>query len=261
MRKSLLLVAVLGAFSAPVAVMAEEAASPHTVTYNLGLYSQYIFRGLTQTGKQPALQGGVDYAHSSGFYLGTWGSNVSWVEDGGYKKDSTLEVDVYGGYTSEFGSTGISYDLGLLQYFYPGSDITVNGTGFTRVDTTELYAGLGWKWLKAKYSHVVSNGAFGVDDGRGSSYSELNANYPIGETGYSVLAHYGYQYFDGSNGGVSNDKFGTYSDWKLGLTKAWSNGVNVGGYYTGTDADKRFWTINNENIGKDTFTVFVQKTF
>ena len=83
MRKSLLALAVLGTFAIPGAVLADDAApaaapaepvSPHTFTYNIGLYSQYIFRGLTQTARRPALQGGADYSHSSGLYAGTWGS-------------------------------------------------------------------------------------------------------------------------------------------------------------------------------------------
>jgi len=255
MRKSLLLAAVLGTFAAPVAVMAEEAAatSPHTVSYNMSLASQYIFRGLTQTGKEPALQGGVDYSHESGFYLGTWGSNVSWLEDGGYKKDSSLEVDVYGGYTAEIGDTGISYDLGVLQYFYPGSKVS----GAKDANTTEVYAGAGWKWFTAKYSYVVSSGAFGVANGRGTDYLELNGEFPIYETGYSIIGHVGSQKFDGSG----NDH-ASYTDYKLGLTKGWEDkGITLGGYYTYASTTDRAWTLNNENIGKDQFTFFVTKTF
>src|SRR5690349_4325319 len=143
MRKSLMVAALLGTFAAPAAVMAEEAAapaSPHTFTYNIGLFSQYIFRGLTQTGTEPALQGGADYSHSSGFYAGVWGSNVSWVRDGGYKQDSSLEVDVYGGYKNTIGETGITYDIGALQYFYPGKELPgLKAAGLTDTNTTEIY--------------------------------------------------------------------------------------------------------------------------
>lgn len=262
MRKSLLLAAVVGTFAAPAAVMAEETAaaetSPHTFTYNIGLYSQYIFRGLTQTAHEPALQGGVDYSHSSGFYLGTWGSNVSWVNDGNYKQDSSLEWDLYGGYRNTLGDSGIAYDVGILQYFYPGKKVS----GVQNPDTTEVYGALSWKWFTFKDSYVVSDGAFGVDDGRGSNYADLSMVYPFGETGYSLLAHVGYQYFDGKASGatVDNDKAYTYTDWKLGLNKAWDNGVNVGGYYTGSDTDDA-WKLDGKNLGKDTFTVYVQKTF
>src|SRR5215210_5001131 len=53
----------------------------HTLTGNIGVFSQYIFRGLTQTDKDPALQGGFDYSHRSGFYVGTWASNISWLKE------------------------------------------------------------------------------------------------------------------------------------------------------------------------------------
>lgn len=277
MRKSLLLVAVLGTFAAPAAVLAadaaaEEATSPHTFSYNIGLYSQYIFRGLTQTGREPALQGGVDYSHSSGFYLGSWGSNVSWVKDGGYKQDSSLEVDVYGGYKNTIGDTGITYDIGALQYLYPGSkESGLGATGVTDPNTTEIYGALGWNWITVKNSYVVSKGAFGVEDGRGSNYVEANVLYPFADTGYSLIAHVGYQYFDGTSSApangenrIDNDKRYTYTDWKLGAVKTWANGVNVGGYYTGTDAGDDGWKTpgtNNRNLGRDAFTFFVQKTF
>lgn len=256
MRKSLIMVAVLGAFAASNAAAgeaaAEEATSPHTFSYNLGLYSQYIFRGLTQTAEEPAIQGGVDYSHASGFYLGTWATNISWLEDAGLYENSSLELDIYGGYRNSFGETGISYDVGLLQYIYPGDD----QPGVKSAETTEVYGSLGYKWITGKLSVVVSDGAFGLDEADGSWYAELNGAFPIGETGFSVIAHVGRQEFNGSG----NDA-GDYTDWKLGATKSWSNGVNVGGYYTDTNAKDSFYTIDNDNIGDEQFTVFVQKTF
>lgn len=268
MRKSLLLTAVLGALYLPSVSFAEDAApaaapaepaSPHTFTYNVGLYSQYIFRGLTQTNQDPALQGGVDYSHSSGFYLGTWASNISWLSDSdggpgsgvGYKS-SSLEWDVYGGFASTIGDTGVGYNVGVLQYIYPGD----KRAGVKSADTTEVYGSLSYKWLAAKVSVVASDGAFGFRDADGSWYAELNANYPIGETGFTINAHAGRQEFKGSGNSVAD-----YTDWKLGATKSWSNGVNVGAYYTTTNARDSVYTLLGDNIGDDQFTVFVQKTF
>ena len=144
MRKSLVTIAVLGTLALPTAVFAADAAPAaapapaYTVSYNVGLYSQYIFRGLTQTDKKPALQGGVDFAHSSGFYLGAWGSNISWLEDDGLYKNSSLELDVYGGYANTIGDTGVGYNVGLLQYIYPGAKVA--DTGYDKAETTEAYA-------------------------------------------------------------------------------------------------------------------------
>src|SRR6266508_4291072 len=74
-------------------------APDYTLTGNFGIYSQYIFRGLTQTDAKPAFQGGFDYTHKSGVYLGTWGSNISWLHDAGVcNHGCSLEWDMYGGW-------------------------------------------------------------------------------------------------------------------------------------------------------------------
>lgn len=275
MRKSLLLAAVLGTFALPAAVLADDApaadaapapaaapASPNTFTYNVGLYSQYIFRGLTQTNRKPALQGGVDYSHSSGLYLGTWGSNINWLNDGGNYHDSSLEWDIYGGFRNTFGSSDFGYDVGFLNYVYPGSKTAAGkaNPGFDDPYTLELYGALTWKWLQAKVSYSVTD-TFGVPNADGTYYAELNANYPIGDTGLTVNAHIGRQEFDGKAGGIDNSDFYSYTDYKLGLTKSWANGVNVGGYFTDTTAKDKGYTISGRNIGDSTFTAFVQKTF
>ena len=244
-RKTLLSAAVLAALALPAASMAEtapaaEPASPHTLTANVGLYSQYIFRGLTQTNEDPALQGGFDYAHASGFYLGTWGSNISWLKDGGqYASGGSLELDFYGGYKGSFASD-FTFDLGLLQYWYPG-DTTPSGA---KGDTLEMYAGLGWKWFSVKYSYVISNKAFAVKDAQGTGYWDLGFVFPVADTGLTLGAHYGIQQFRGTDernvGGASNDDLYSYNDWRisaaydLGKVSKMLGGAEVGMMYTDT---------------------------
>lgn len=260
MRKTVLFTALLAAgLALPGAVLAEEAAaaaaptSPHTVSYNIGLFSQYMFRGLTQTGEELALQGGIDYSHASGFYAGAWASNVSWLEDANAYENSSLELDIYGGYANSIGETGIAYNVGLLQYIYPGDKFS----GVKSAETTEIYGSLGYKWVTGKVSVVVSDGAFGFDDADGSWYAELNGNIPLGDTGLTANLHVGRQEFEGSGNNVFD-----YTDWKAGLTKSWDNGVNVGGYYTDTNASESVWTdASGQFIGDDQFTVFVSKAF
>lgn len=273
MRKLLLASAVTAVFSLPVTAFvqtaaAAEPASPHTLTGNFGLYSQYIFRGLTQTNQDPALQGGFDYSHSSGVYVGTWLSNVSWLTDSasvtGYRS-SSLEADVYGGYRGTFGSSDFGYDVGLLQYIYPGTHSTTLAPGSVKADTLEAYGAITWKWLSAKYSYSLNTKTFGVDNSRGTSYLDISANYPLSDK-LALQAHYGKQKFDGTTAGVSNDANASYEDYKLGLTYGLPKDFTVGGYYTSTTmtaAQKAFYTnvADNRNVGKDTFTVFVQKTF
>ena len=234
----------------------KEAASEHTVAYNIGLFSQYIFRGLTQTREDPALQGGVDYTHASGFYAGAWGTNISWLNDGDYYKSSSIELDIYGGYANTIGETGIGYNVGLWQYIFPGT----KNAGTKKAETTELYGSLSYGWLSGKVSVVVSDGAFTFDNADGTTYSELNLNVPFG-SGYTAIAHYGYQDYTGKTNGNSNSTY-DFADWKIGLTKSFENGVNIGGYYTDTDGKVSVWRDQSgQHIAKDQFTVFVQKTF
>jgi len=89
---------------APAPAAAEvKPVEPYTITGNFGIYSQYIFRGLTQTDRKPAFQGGFDLATPGGFYAGTWGSNISWLHDAGVvDHGASLEWDFYGGYKYAF---------------------------------------------------------------------------------------------------------------------------------------------------------------
>ena len=287
MRKSLITTAVLGALAAPAFVFAADAApAPDlTVAYNVGLYSQYIFRGLTQTDRKPALQGGVDLTHSSGFYLGAWGSNISWLRDKYgvgqtneaetfYKSGGNLEIDLYGGYRHTFDSvgSGLGIDLGVLQYWYPGTERgKATGAGYAGANTTEVYGALSYGWLQGKVSVVGSDDAWGwgktanvTKNARGTYYAELNATLPIGEwlgggafSGVTGIAHIARQEFN------HNEVFlASYTDYKLGLQKAFENGVNVGAYWTDTNGAKdASWTYNGKNIGESTGTAYIQKTF
>jgi len=273
MRKLLLTSAVSVVFSLPTVSFAQtaaaaEPASPHTLAGNFGIYSQYIFRGLTQTNTGPAAQGGFDYSHASGFYAGTWLSNISWLTDSsavtGYSS-SSLEWDVYGGYRGTFGSSDFGYDVGLLQYIYPGTHSTTVAPGSVKADTLEAYGLVSWKWLSAKYSYSLGSKTFGVDNSRGTSYLDISANYPLSDK-LALQAHYGKQKFDGNTAGVSNGSNASYEDYKLGLTYALPKDFTLGAYYTTTSmtaAQKSFYTnaANNRNVGKDALTVFVQKTF
>ena len=252
--------------AAPAAA-ASAPASPHTLTGNIGVYSQYIFRGLTQTDTKPAYQGGFDYSYNFGSvtaYAGTWGSNINWLVDSGQYQSSGLESDWYGGARGNFGETDFSYDVGFLEYYYPGRV----ASGGQKGDTQEVYGQLGWKWLTGKVSYSVGDSIFGVRKSRGTYYLDLSANYPIGETGLTAIAHYGDQKYTGTDdrSTASNDSLYTYQDWKLGvsydaskLTPVLGN-VTVGIYFTGTNAKASGYTLLGKNIGKSATTVFIQKT-
>ena len=280
MRTSLITTAVLGALVAPSFVFAADAApaSDFTASYNVGLFSQYIFRGLTQTNNKPALQGGFDVNHKSGLYIGGWASNVSWLRDNAsigtalYNTGGSLEIDLYGGFKTELGKTGLGIDLGALQYYYPGAHVNTN----PKANTTELYGALSYGWLQAKLSGVVSKDAWGFGkkygnpgytrngDETGAYYAELNANIPLADTGITALLHIGRQEFKDARYQAGGPD-ASYTDWKVGLTKGFDGGVNVGAFYTDTNISKANaadnWTYAGRNIGDSTGTVFVQKTF
>jgi uncharacterized protein (TIGR02001 family) len=264
MFKKTLMAASLAATLTPCVVTGAES-SPHTITGNLGFFSQYIFRGLTQTDKEPAAQGGFDYAHSGGVYVGTWASNISWLRDyGAYGSGASLEWDIYGGYKGALGKTDLGYDVGLLYYWYPGT----RAPGAVKADTLELYGALSWKWLSGKLSYSLRDETFGVDDSRGTYYLDFTATYPIPNTRLTLVGHYGIQEFEGTTAGVDNDSFASYKDWKLGVNYGLPKDFTVGLFYTDTSmsaTQRAFYTTpaaaGSRDLGKGTATVFVQKTF
>lgn len=259
--------ALASAALASSAAFAQAPASPHTVTANVSLGSEYIFRGISQTAGKPTLQGGFDYAHSSGVYLGTWGSNVSWLEDFGAYNRSSLEWDFYGGYKANFGSSDFFYDLGTIYYYYPGS----KNPGVVSADTWELYAGLGWKWASVKFSYNLDDYFGARPTGQktdGTWYVDLSATYPVGETGFALIGHYGFLEVDndGSDGDLTTGGEVSYQDWKVGASYTVPDGVvkglEIGAYYSGNNAKSRFYTdLTGYDTSKDRGVVYVKKTF
>ena len=263
-----LLITTLACAAAP-ALAADAPAAPapdYTLTANVGLTSQYVYRGITQTAEKPAIQGGADFTHSSGIYLGTWGSNISWFSDNpanGTGNSVSMEWDLYGGYRNTIGDVG--YDVGVLQYYYPGRYVALPA-GVVKPDTTEVYGALSYKWLTGKVSYVVSSGLFGVDNADGSYYLDLTANIPVVDT-WTINAHVGRQKYTGTStaGAPSNDSLYSYTDWKLGVTKDLGTGWSATAYYTDTnasDAGYKSAAFNGgKNLGDGHFVAAVSKTF
>jgi uncharacterized protein (TIGR02001 family) len=248
--------AVLAA-AVPSTGMAQDKkeASPHTLTGNLNLVSEYRYRGISQTNNKPAVQGGFDYAHASGVYVGTWASNVSWLSDGGSGTVSnSLEWDIYGGYKGTAGDFG--YDVGLLYYYYPGK----YPSGFNSPNTLEAYVAGSWKTLTLKYSHSLTD-LFGFVDSKGSGYLDLTGTYDLGN-GFSLVGHYGYQMIPSTTGRSRGDC--SYGDWKVGATTE-VVGMTVGLSYIGTnakgDAGQCYRNAFNRDLGKGNVVLSVGKTF
>ncbi|MEW5838725.1 MAG: TorF family putative porin [Pseudomonadota bacterium] len=228
-----------------------EAAPAYTLTGNMSLTTDYVWRGVSQTQNKPAVQGGVDFG-ANGFYLGMWASNVAWVNDGGYKDNSSLELDFYGGYKGTF-ADDFGYDLGLITYYYPGDSVD----GATTPDTTEIYAGLSWKTLSLKYYYAVSDHFMGwttTDGGKtdGSYYLDLTGTYDLGD-GWGVLGHLGYQ-------DVKHNSPASYTDWKLGVSKDVGFGV-FSLAYTDTDADSVAYTWAGKEVADAKAVLTFSKSF
>ncbi|MEO8487851.1 MAG: TorF family putative porin [Betaproteobacteria bacterium] len=264
MKRTTSLIAAAVTLASSAAFAQTPAPTPDwSTTANVSIGSEYIFRGISQTAGKPTLQGGFDLAHSGGFYAGTWGSNISWLEDFGAYNRSSLEWDFYAGYKQNFpGNSDFFYDVGTVYYYYPGS----KNPGVTSADSWEMYAALGWKWVSVKFSYSLDD-YFGLrPNGQktdGSYYVDLSAAYPIGETGVSLIGHYGYL-------DVKHDLPGdlslSYSDWKLGaayvIPEGVLKGLEVGAYYSGNDAKSLPYTdLTGYDTSKDRGVVYVKKTF
>lgn len=285
MHKSLLTIAVLATLSVLTLTFAEEtaAASPPasawTATSNIGFVSDYYFRGISQSWHKPAVQGGFDISHSSGFYAGVWGSNVT----PNTYPDANVELDAYAGYNGSISSVeGLGYTVGFYGYFYPGgswkkyrASTGVDSSGVPgalvkqtpqggRWDTYEANLGVSYKWLSAKAS-VTLGDWFGAEkktgwDGgtSGTTYLELNAAYPLPWGGLTLIGHIGHLNVSGKldksfspDGGlnlpstsISGETDPDYTDWKIGLSKAFamgkSEGWNAGLYYVESSNDD-YW--------------------
>ena len=221
---------------ATIAAAGAAHAGDGPFTANVGLVSDYAYRGWSQTDERPALQGGFDYAHDSGLYAGVWGSNVSWLSDASPNVSNSLELDLYGGYKGTAGAIG--YDVGLLQYYYPGS----YPKGFNSPNTLEGYVGLSWEFLSFKYSYAFTD-LFGYDKSDGSQYYDLGAAVDVGG-GFTLAAHVGYSDIKGQD---------DYTDWKLGVTKEFG-GFNFGLHYVDTDVD-------NADLADERVILSIAKSF
>ncbi|MGH8817890.1 MAG: TorF family putative porin [Achromobacter pestifer] len=224
-------------------------ASDYTLTANVTLASQYRYRGLMQSNNQPAIQGGFDLAHASGFYLGNWNSSISWLDDSNRDVSAPVEMDFYGGYKGSL-TQDVPVDVGVLQYYYPGD----YPSGYTSPDTTELYAGIGYGPVMFKYSIAMTN-LFGFADSKYSQYFDLSGNFDTGVWGLTVNAHIGHQQ-------VRNVGDGSYTDWKLGLTKDFGQGLSVSVAYLDTNADHNVYTnTRGRDMGRATGLLSVTKAF
>jgi len=230
------------------------SAAQAQVTGNLGLTSDYRFRGISQSQNAPAVQGGIDYVNEpTGLYVGNWNSSVSSQV---YTNGSGVESDVYAGWKKDV-YKGITIDIGSYNYFYPRAQNLANGKEFT---TNEAYAGVGYDAKEfgaytVKYSRALSN-YFGVTNSVGTQYTQLDAAVPVVNK-VSFIAHAG-------RSNVANNSQLSYNDFNTGLAYDLNSWIISAKYYWNTALPSGFAaanTVNGQGLSNSTAVVSVTKTF
>jgi uncharacterized protein (TIGR02001 family) len=246
--------------TAPAAPAAPEPES--TLSYNIGVVTDYRYRGISQSSRNPAVQVGADYAHKSGFYIGAWHSTIQWITDNNVVATATTvkgagELDIYGGYKGEI-VKGLGFDVGMLRYEYLGN--TLEDTGGTKyriydnANTTEVYGALSYGMFTAKYSFSTTP-LFGNLKSQGSGYLDLSATVDMGN-GLSVVPHFGAQ-------SVANVPVAAYNDYSITLNKDFGNGMVASVAFVTTNADKNNYArpIDSKFLGESAGVIGLKYTF
>ena len=255
--KSTFLAALALAAAVPGRAQAQEPAS--TVAFNIGVFSDYRYRGISQTRLKPALQGGVDWSGPGGFYLGAWVSTIKWIKDA--QGDAGFELDLYGGFKGEI-SPGLGFDVGVLTYIYPSASTKKWDAIYKNPDTTEIYGAFTSGPVTAKLSYAATN-LFGNYDfakrkgSLGSLYFDLSSSFDLGG-GLMLAPRIGYQK-------VQNIKDASYTDYSVTLSKDFS-GLMPSIALVGTNADKNFYVPgvaanSTKFLGKSAVVVGVKYNF
>ena len=234
---------VLGAAMMTIAALpaaAQDTAPPPAITVSgsVALVTDYRFRGVSQSDKEMAIQGGITVAHESGFYAGVWGSNLAgWGTFGG----SNMELDLIAGYKRAFG--GATVDVGLTWYMYPGgADLTDFAEPYVKVSGTagpvNLLAGVAYA-PKQKALGNFSNTPSSAGQSQDNLYLWGDISGGVPGTPVTFKAHLGYS--DGNPGlgpnGTSLSPTGSYIDYLVGADVA-VGPLTLGVAYTGTDIDR-----------------------
>ncbi|MGV6807044.1 MAG: TorF family putative porin [bacterium] len=211
-KKALAVATVVSATAAPIAAQAAE------VSGNVTMATDYRFRGISQTDERFAIQGGFDVGFDSGFYIGTWASNVNFSDSSG--DINSAELDFYAGYGFEV-SEGVALDFSVITFVYPAAESEFN--------YEEYVAGLSVGDLGL--SVVYSNNYFGSD----ADAFVYNIDYAIAVSeDVAVDLHVGYSDVDEDYFFGEDD---SYLDWSIAVTKS-ALGLDFSLAYIDTDLDE-----------------------
>ncbi len=258
LSKVILPVLAIG-FSVTAQAEDSDVVPSYSLAYNVGVVSDYRVRGIAQTSRDPAIQGGIDFTSKYGIYLGTAFSNVSWVKDLNGATKGNVELDFYGGYRAQVTDTNFSYDVGVITYQYPNNNSGVKGFfpagTYSNASTVEAYADLTYGIYTLKYNRSLGD-FLGNVNSSGSQYFDLSCALDLTH-GYTLIPHIGRQLIPQQ---LNNN--GDYSDISATLTKDFGNGLTGTATYLGTNANKPFYTdIYGRYLGNTTLTVGLRYTF
>jgi len=233
-----------------------QAAPETTLTFNAGVVTDYRYRGITQSRNEAAVQGGVDYAHKSGFYIGAWASTIKWIADNSYVANTrgsrtgtditgNVELDVYGGYKFDL-AKDVTMDVGYLRYQYLGNNLeatrtNVNAGQYNNANTNEVYTAITMGPITAKYSYSLGD-LFGYIDSKGSGYFDLSANFEVIPS-WTVTPHVGRQTVNYTVQGLN----ASYNDMSLTVTKDFGKGLTTSLSYHGTNAEPSIYSSSFDN--------------
>ena len=243
----------------PLTVLAEEGPEPDTsLSYNIGAVSDYRVRGIAQTSRKPAIQGGVDFAMKNGLYLGAAASNVRWVKEFNGATKGSYELDLYGGYKAQITDTGFSYDVGVITYRYPGNNSGVAGFfpagTYSNANTVEAYGALTYGIYTIKYNRSLGD-FLGNVNSSGSQYFDLSAAIDV-TNGFTLTPHVGRQLVPNQTGEAN------YTDLALTLVKDFGKGLSGSVAVLATDADRTFYTdTRGKYLANSTILVGLKYSF
>ena len=208
--------------AAPVAAQDTNPPGPLTVAGTVALVSDYRFRGVSQSDKQAAVQGGLTVTHESGVHAGAWASNLAgWGTFGG----ANMELDLFGGVKLPVGDGTL--DVGLTWYMYPGGyDKTYFADPYAKLSGTigpvGLLAGIAYAPRQQALGNWSNTPQSRTGDAEDNFYVWGDATVAVVGTPFTARAHVGYS--DGNPGlgpnGTSVAPTGQYADWQLGLDYA-----------------------------------------
>ena len=213
----------------------ESENGAHSTSASVALSSDYVWRGYSQTDEEVAISGSFDYGHSSGFYAGTWASNID------FSSDASIEVDIYAGVAGETDG-GIGWDVGVLRYMYPSEgDLNWN----------EFYASLSYSFFSFGVAHTSE--VYGGNES--ATYYSLGFDYDL-PADIALSAGIGYYDYDKDVYGPKDEQ---HTDYRVGLSKELL-GFGMDLTYYGMDSDGRDDTTGNGDLGDGRLVFTISKS-